>query len=176
MNCQYLSCRSLLLVPSQNAAVLRQWELNQHVCCCTIFFRFWRREVGVWGAVGAEGAQGIRLTSPSLIILSVTQFTTRHSLIKIKVVVEEADLIHPNSRDPHLRWYMAEQEKILYFPSNTSLTCSHPNQHDRSSSSGKQPHQLEVIHFSDLQCWKTASLSCHACNVASHGYSTHQAV
>lgn len=54
---------------------------------------------GKWvpgGAVRAEGAQGIRLISPSLIILSVTHFTTRQSLIKMKVVVEEADPIHPN--------------------------------------------------------------------------------
>lgn len=72
--------------------------------------------MGAWGAVRAEGAQGIRFISLSLIILSVALFTRSHSWIKMSGVVEEADPIHPNSCDPHLRWCMAEQEKILHFP------------------------------------------------------------
>lgn len=67
------------------------------------------------------------------------------------------------------------QIRSSIFPSNKSLTCNPPKWHDKSSSSGKQPPWLEVFNFSDLQCWKTKWLSCHACNIASHGYSTYQA-
>lgn len=128
------------------------------------------------GGSGAEGAQGIRLISPSLIILSVTQFTTSHPLIKMRGVVEEADPIPPNSCDPHLRWCTAEQEKILHFPLKQKPDLQSSKPAWQVFLKWKTTPQLEVIHFSDLQCWKTKSLSCHACNVASHGYSTHQAV
>lgn len=118
VNCQYLPCRSLLLVPSQNAAVSRQWELNQQGSAAVPFSSVCGKGSGRLRGSGSRRStrhqappQGI---SPSLIILSVTQFTASHSFIKMRVVVEEADPIHPDSCDPHLKCCMAEQ--TLHFP------------------------------------------------------------
>lgn len=71
----------------------------------------WHLDCAHRGAAGAEEAEGIRL-----VVLSVTQFIARRSLIKMSTVVEEADPVHPSSCDPHWRWYTSRVNPPFFPP------------------------------------------------------------
>lgn len=114
-NHQYLPCSSPLLVLSQNAGVLRQWDLNQHRSMAVPL------SLGSAGAErgpelctsGSAGAESISLVHPGLIILAVIQFIASPSLTKMNAVVGEADPVHPSTMI-HI-WSGPLADQILHF-------------------------------------------------------------